>query len=472
MRQLAVFCFVLLLVSEACTSESDPQSWAITNVTVVDVTNGDLLEQQTVLIKDGMIESVLSNAEVTADSIIDGSGKYLIPGLWDMHVHFRGGDSLISENKHLLNLFIANGVTGVRDAGGDITSHVLRWRDAVATGNLLGPTIFTSGPKLDGPDASWAGSIELESAEDVPAAIDSLGVLGVDYVKLYDSTISGEAYLAAIAEAEERGLRVTGHMPFTVRFNEAVKEGLDATEHMYYVLKGTSSREDEITEEIIQRQYTDDPLSFWDALPPILSSYDESTAQNTYRLMKENGTAAVPTLHIGEVLDYMTEVDHSDDEYLDYIGPGIIKTYDRRLRAAQNSSEAALQRSRDLQKKFVELTGEMHEAGVTILAGSDSGPFNSFTYPGISLHRELEALVDAGLTPAEALKAATINGAEFFGLGDEFGQVKEGFVADLVLLNSNPLQDIRNTLDIDAVLWKGERLLTESQLKELLLPGR
>lgn len=470
MKQLAVFCFSFLIIFQACTSESEPQSWAITNVAVVDVANGDLLEKQTVLIKDDTIERVSSNADVTADSTIDGSGKYLIPGLWDMHVHFRGGDSLISENKHLLNLFIANGVTGVRDAGGDITPAVLEWRSEIAEGNLLGPKILTSGPKLDGPDASWAGSIELESAEEVPAAFDSLQALDVDYVKLYDSTISREAYLAAIAEAEERDLPVTGHMPFTVRLREAVAQGLDATEHMYYVLKSTSSKEDALTEEIVQRLNTDDPLGFWDALPRILASYEEATAKETYRFMIENETAAVPTLHIGEVLAYLTERDHSDDEYLDYIGQGIIKTYDRRITSARNSSEESRQQRRELQEKFVELTGEMHEAGVGILAGSDSGPFNSFTYPGISLHKELEALVEAGLTPAEALKTATINGAEFFGLGDEYGQVKEGFAADLVLLNSNPLQGIRNTQDIHAVLWQGERLLDAEELDALLVP--
>jgi imidazolonepropionase-like amidohydrolase len=446
---------------------------AITGISVVDVTKGEILENQSVLIQNGTIERMVSNEgqAVTADVIIDGSGKYLIPGLWDMHVHFRGGDSLISENKHLLNLFLANGITGVRDAGGDITPAVIDWQDAIAKGDLKGPRIFTSGPKLDGPDAAWAGSLELESPEEVPAAFDSLESIPVDFVKLYDGSISREVYLSAIAEAEKRGLPVTGHMPFTVKFREAVKEGLDATEHMYYVLKGTSSQEDEITEEIIQRKDTEDPLGFWEVLPRILSSYDSAIARETYTLMKEHKTAVVPTLHIGEVLAYMTEVDHTQDEYLDYLGPGIIKTYDRRFNAAQNSSEEAKQERRDLQDKFVELAGEMNKAGVTILAGSDSGPFNSFTYPGLSLHKELQALVEAGLSPAEALRSATINGAAFFNLEKEYGQVKEGFAADLVLLDSNPLEDIRNTQDIHAVIWQGKRVFPASELRELLQPN-
>jgi imidazolonepropionase-like amidohydrolase len=293
----------------------------------------------------------------------------------------------------------------------------------------------------------------------------------VDYVKLYDGNISREVYLAAIEEAEQRGLAVTGHMPFTVAFPEAVEAGLDATEHMYYVLKGTSSAEEEITKEIIERQGTDDPLGFWEALPRILDTYEEATAQEVYSLMRENGTAAVPTLHIGEVLANLTEVDHSEDEYLNYIGDGIIKTYDRRLNAGLKSSAEAQQRRRNLQDKFVELTGELHEGGVTILAGSDSGPFNSFTYPGISLHKELEALVEAGLNPGEALKTATFNGAAFFNESYKYGQVKVGYVADLLLLNSNPLEDISNTQDIHAVLWQGERLLDAKELEALLVPN-
>lgn len=470
MRKIIFFCLLTLSLLQACDTETPSPGWAITGVNVVDIEAGELLENRTVVIADGKIASVSSGAEVTADSVIDGSGKYLIPGLWDMHVHFRGGDSLVSENKHLLNLFIANGVTTVRDAGGDITSAVLEWRNEIESGNLLGPRIFTSGPKLDGPDAAWAGSIELASPEEVPAAFDSLESLGVDYVKLYDGSISRDVYLAAIEEAEHRGLPITGHMPFTVQFTEAVEAGLDATEHMYYVLKGTSSKEEALTEEIIQRQGTEDPLGFWEALPRILSTYEEAVARQTYSMMRKNGTAAVPTLHIGEVLAYLDEQDHSGDEYLNYIGEGIIKTYDRRLNAALNSSAEAQQRRRNLQDKFVELTGELHEAGVTILAGSDSGPFNSFTYPGISLHKELEALVDAGLTPAEALRTATINGAAFFGVSEKYGQVKEGFAADLVLLNSNPLQDISNTRDILAVLWQGDRWLGAEELNAILVP--
>lgn len=465
-----VASFVLI---QACTSNTQKAELAISNVSIVDVLNGETIPGQSVFISGGQITHIVeteASGDEGARKVIDGSGKYLMPGLWDMHVHFRGGDSLISENKHLLNLFIANGVTTVRDAGGDITPAVLEWRKQIESGELTGPHIFTSGPKLDGLNPSWAGSIELSSVDEVSAAFDSLESLNVDYVKLYDSTIPRDVYLAAIEEAEKRGLPVTGHMPFTVRFDEAVTGGLDATEHMYYALKGTSSEEDPLTEEIIQRKDTHNPLGFWEALARIQETSSTETAQQTYALMKEHGTAVVPTLHIGEVLAYMVERDHSNDEYLSYIGPGIQKTYDRRLNAAKRRTDEATESIRRLEKRFTEMAGDMHRAGVTILAGSDSGPFNSFTYPGLSLHKELEAFVDAGLSAAEALKTSVINGPAFFGLEDTYGQVKEGFATDLLLLNSNPLDAIQNSKDIHAVILGGQTVLLKAQLDSLLKP--
>jgi len=161
-------------------------------------------------------------------------------------------------------------------------------------------------------------------------------------------------------------------------------------------------------------------------------------------------------------------VDHSADEYLNYIGPGIQETYQGRLQSAKRSSEAGQKRREALRQQFVRMIPDLHQAGVAILAGSDSGPFNSFVYPGLSLHKELQELVEAGLTPAEALVTSVINGPEFFGVADRYGKIKEGFVADLVILNTNPLQKIENTKDIHGVIAGGDSLITKPQLQELL----
>lgn len=452
MSYRSVIFLAIVLLAAACSS-GPPADLVVRNANIVDVETGNISENQTIEIRDGEIAGIHdSDTEIAANETIEASGKYVIPGLWDMHVHFRGGDSLIAENKKLLQLYIKNGVTTVRDAGGDITPAILEWKQQIENGTLTGPQIFTSGPKLDGPDARWAGSIELQSADEVSAAFDSLESLNVDYVKLYDSTIPADAYLAAIEEAEQRGLPVTGHMPFTVDFNEAVSAGLDATEHMYYVLKGSSSEEDRITTAVRNGEY-----GFWEALSEVIETYDQETARQTYARMAEAGTGIVPTLHIGKVLAFLNETDHSSDEYLKNIPAGIQETYQGRLQSARQQSEEATQRRRNLRERFVNMIPDIHNAGVTIYAGSDSGPYNSFVYPGVSLHKELQELVAAGLSPLEALQTSVINGPEFFGVSENYGKVKQGYAADLLLLNSNPLEDIQNTRDIYSVIVKGQR---------------
>ena len=456
--RIIVFIATLLLVS-AC---SDPADLVIRNANIVDVETGEIQQNKHVEIRGGEIAGIYDQqADLAAVETINGSGKYVIPGLWDMHVHFRGGDSLAAENKALLDLYVANGVTTVRDAGGDLTTSIMDWRKKIQRRELVGPHIYTSGPKLDGPDARWAGSLELGSPDEVPAAIDSLQELNADYVKLYSSTISAEVYLAAIQEAEQQGLPVTGHMPFSVDFNEAVANGLDATEHMYYLLKGASGQEEAITQNVANGTY-----GFWRALNDAIDTYDEEAANQTYEQMADAGTAVVPTLHIGKVLAYLNEEDHSDDPYLNYIGPGIQETYQGRLEAARSQSKEATMRRRNLRSVFMDMIPNIYEAGVPILAGSDSGPFNSFVYPGTSLHKELEQLVAAGLSPLAALRTSVTNGPEFFGVSDHYGQVQQGYAADLLLLNGNPLEDISNTQDIHSVVLHGKSM-DEDSLEKL-----
>lgn len=452
----------IIIFSISCTTQT-PADLAILDVNIIDVETGNISQNRNIEIRDGQITGIYDeDQEVNATESINASDKYIIPGLWDMHVHFRGGDSLITENKDLLNLFIANGVTTVRDAGGDITSAILEWKKEIKNGDLVGPQIFTSGPKLDGADPSWAGSIELTSVDQVSAAFDSLESLNVDYVKLYDSTIPADVYLAAIEEAEKRGLPVTGHMPFTVEFNDAVASGLDATEHMYYILKGSSAREQEITTAVREGDY-----GFWPALTEVIETYDQQRAEKTYNQMAESGTGLVPTLHIGKVLAYLNEENHSDDQYLDYISQGIQETYKGRLQAAQSQSEEATQRRRNLRERFVNMIPDIHQAGVSILAGSDSGPYNSFVYPGKSLHKELQELVAAGLSPLQALQTSVINGPDFFDVSNSYGKVRPGYAADLLLLNSNPLEEIENTEDIHTVIVQGQNVSPKSSLDEL-----
>lgn len=444
MRNSLIICLAFIVFQ--CSKPTEEIDILISNTRIVDVKTGRISKDQSIGIRNDTIIFIGDSEQAgmySAIQSIDATGKYVIPGLWDMHVHFRGGESLIAENKNLLPLFVANGITGVREAGGDMTSEIFKWREEIQKGQLTGPAIFTSGPKLDGPRATWAGSIPVVTQEDVLQAVDSLENMGVDFIKIYDSRISREAYLWIIEEAKSRGITTSGHMPFTVMLEEAVNAGLGSVEHLYYILKGASAEEYAVTQDNINGK-----AGFWGSMDRLIATYDESVAQQTFQSLKDNDVYVVPTMHIGNTLSYLDRDNHEQDEYLQYIGPGIIKTYEGRVRGAMRASPAAVERRHALNTTFRGLVPKLNEAGVTLLAGSDTGASNSYVYQGISLHQEMAALVETGISPLEALKAATINGAEFLKVDGYYGSVEEGKSGDLLILDANPLEDISNTQKI------------------------
>lgn len=445
---------LITLALSSCSFNADLKTYdlGIKNVILIDE-QGDLkMNTYDVYIqKDTIAEIIYTNTpkRITAKKELDATGKFMLPGFWDNHTHFRGGTALIEQNERFLPQFISHGITTVRDAGGDLTSHVLLWNQEIQSGSRTGPTIFTSGPKLDGQKARWAGSLEVTNAQEITKALDSLQSIPVDYVKLYDSTISGELYLEIIRQAQARDMITSGHMPFTVTLDQAIDAGLDNVEHLYYILKGCSSQEKEITAQIKRGE-----LGFWSSMAALIETYDDTVAQATFKKLRDHNVFVTPTLHIGDVLSYMDEVDHTGDTYLKSLDPVFIATYEGRNRSALNASPEAKQNRKDLQQFFLRLTKSLQEAGVSLLAGSDSGAYNSYTYPGPSLHGELSQMVKAGLTPQQALKTMYA-GAQF--LQKEGYKLAPGHKADLVILNSNPLLEITNTLDIHQVI-KGGRL--------------
>lgn len=457
------FCsWIFLLLIVGCDQvEKSTYDIIVKDGNVIDLVTGEI-SQNDIFITNGKIVKIESSEldlDVTAPKIIDASNKFVLPGFWDNHVHFRGGDHLIDDNKEFLKLFIANGITTVRDAGGDLTSSVMEWKHQIESEDLLGPTIYSSGPKLDGPNATWAGSLVVEDENDINTALDSLIELNVDFVKLYDSQISGKAYLQTISEAKKRGLITSGHMPFSVELKQTVDSGIGAIEHLYYVLKGCSSKETEITQGIINNEF-----GFWGSMEQLIATYQDSTAHKTFDLLKEHDVYVVPTLHIGEVLSYLDEVDHRNDIYLKLMTEEFIETYQGRIDRALNSSEKAREDRKALNMFFKRLARSLSDNGVKLLAGSDFGAYNSFTYPGISLHKELEEMVDAGITPLIALRYSAYNGAQFLKKDDQ-GSISVGKRSDLVLLNKNPLENIKNTRSIYRVI-KGTQIIDPVKIAE------
>ncbi len=470
MKLIFSLCLTVCLFHAGFSQHAQKFTLVISNVNIVDATTGKIARNRLLAISGDTIQAVDDTkmvAKYKADRYLDGQGKYAMPGLWDMHVHFRGGDSLIAANKALLPLFLANGITTVRECGGDMTSSVTQWRQQTASGELAGPRIFTSGPKLDGFGAVWAGSLPVETPDQISKALDSLQKLGSDFVKIYDSKISHDAYLEIIRQAKKRGMKVTGHMPFTVELTEAAGLGMDGSEHLYYVFKACSAKEDSITALIRLQEHTDHPIGLFGALPALYNTYDSAKAKRLFKYLAEKHFTITPTLFITKTLVEIKETDHTKDSMLAYIAPGIQETYQGRVRGARRQSAESTQFTKKYDALCASLVPQMFAAGVNIVAGSDCGASNSFVYPGTSLHGEVKLLVASGLTPAEGLRTATVNGAKFLGIGKFYGTLQPGKCSDLILLTSNPLEDINAIDQVNVVLANG-KLYTRDDLNALL----
>ena len=426
------------------------------DVSILDVNRIDMetgyIENVNIYINQDRIALIQNthSKEFKAKETIDAKEAFAIPGLWDNHIHFRGGASLLKDNEMFLEQLINNGITSVRDAGGDLTSIIKDWQVEISKNERVGPTIFTSGPKIDGKNPTWQGSLEVESEAELDQALDSLEKLKVNFVKLYDSKLNGSLFLSALKKSKTRRLITSGHMPFSVTLNQALDAGMNGVEHLYYILKGSSKDELEIT-----KQFQRGTLGFWQAMPLLINSYNDITANRLFNKMKKHEVFVIPTLHIGNTLSYLDEIDHSTDEYLNLLSARFKSTYERRIKSALNSTPETRANRKNLDTFFRKLTLQLHESGVQLMAGSDAGAYNAYVYPGPSLHKELESLVAVGLSPLEALKTSVINGPKWLGVGEDYGAIGIGKKADILLLKKNPLINIKNTTSIQAVIKNG-----------------
>lgn len=451
MRARLLLSCLALSIAGCRQAAVSPADLAITGVTVVDVASGTLRPGRTIVVTSGRIAAVADSADGFAPArTVDATGRFALPGLWDMHVHFGGGEALIQENQRLLPLYVAHGITTVRDAAGDLSPSVLEWRAAVAAGTLEGPSIFTSGPKIEGIDSVWPGDLEVGSEAEVDAALDRLQAMRVDFVKLTENTLSPALYLHGVRAATRRGLRTSGHVPVAVTLDQASEAGLRSIEHMSYLLRAGSPRE-----AALSGAAGAGTMPAGDAVTAMIDSFDDATAVAAYRRLAARGTVVTPTLNGSRILAYLDQDAHASDPYLQYLGPGLKATYAGRVTRAAADDAAAVQRRHERFEKAARLVPLLRQAGVTLLAGTDAGFLNSFNYPGLGLHDELEILVRYGLTPQQALAASVVNGPAFLGRAAEFGALEAGKAADVLLLDRNPLEDIRATRAIHGVVLHG-----------------
>jgi imidazolonepropionase-like amidohydrolase len=454
MKRLILF---LAWLSLAATGFAQSPPLIIHDVTVIDATGAPAQAHRTVIVRDGKIEEITDSKvdpqHQQPGTHVDGHGKFLIPGLWDMHVHLIFGDWFPRSKEITLPLFIASGITGVRDMGGEL-DELQQWRKEISAGTLLGPRLVLSGPMLDGPKPRFPSSIAIKTPEDGRRVVDELKKRGADFIKL-QSLIPRGAVFAIADEARKQGIPFVGHVPDAVRASEASKAGQKSFEHLIGIFEGSSPLEDEFLKG------PKGPGKF-------LSTYDPALAAKLFALLAKNQTWQCPTLVWERGGNLIDETDFAHDPRAKYVPAawkeGTWKRFTDQILHEFNTDDLAT-RKRFVAKEL-EIVNAMHKAGIPFLAGTDTPP-GVYIFPGFSLHEELQRFVAAGFTPMEALQTATRNPAKFLGMEDRLGTIEKGKLADLVLLAANPLDDIGNTQRITGVVVNG-RYLTRGDLDQVL----
>ncbi|WP_249999175.1 amidohydrolase family protein [Actinoplanes sp. M2I2] len=433
---------------------------AITGTTVIDPAGDKPLRDVTVVVRGDRIAAVGTAREVhvPADAeVVDGRGKFVIPGLTDSHVHGSGQEQID------LPLFLANGVTTVRDMNGQ--AFLYQWRDRIAAGTLRGPRYTVASSILDGSPALLAGAgapyVEVANAQQARAAVRAAVAGGADFIKVY-VRLSPEAYYAIADESRRLGVAFVGHTPDAIPLAEASAAGQRSFEHLFTGWFDTSSAETEIRRRLATIR-SGDFNSYFNRTHPLevlaARTFDPARARKVFRGLAADGSHQVPTLVQHRVFD-LPESTTSDSDRLRYLPAATRTSWQDQLEqvylAGRTAKDAA--EHRELFRARLHWLGAAHRAGVPILAGTDTG--TPYIYPGFSLHDELRNLVAAGFTRMQALRAATRTPARFLGLRDA-GTVRRNAIADLVVLDADPLADIRNTQRVHAVVVRGELISAE-----------
>jgi imidazolonepropionase-like amidohydrolase len=453
-----ILFLIALLFSEPIHAQKSAadELLALNNVTVVDVRTGALQPEQTVILERNHIASVgpSKSAKYPRNApSVNCRGLFLIPGLWDTHVHLVFGDWFPDAQEISLPLFVANGITGVRDMGSELGT-VQGWRNEIEAGRLIGPRIYTSGPMLDGPKPRFPSSVAITTPEDAHRAVADLKRRGADFIKL-QSLIPRDAVFAIAEEARKQEIPFEGHVPDAVRASEMSEAGMKSFEHLIGIFEGSSPAEN----DFLKGNKTEGKF---------LATYDAARAASLAAMLAKNQTWQCPTLvweRGGNLIDVS---DFSKDARVKYVPASwknkTWKRFTEEITQGYGTDDLAT-RKRFIDKEL-EVVGMLHKAGVPFLAGTDT-PAGVHIFPGYSLHEELQRFVAAGFSPLEALQTATINPARFFGREDQIGTVEKGKLADLVLLSANPLEDIANTQKIAGVILNG-RYLYRAELDKML----
>lgn len=468
---------LLVFVTATAWAAEPAAPLAIVGVNVVDVASGEIRRDATVLIEGQRIARVSDRRERTPlparTRQIRATGKYLIPGLWDMHVHSFLGEQ---DPDWMAPLFVANGITGVRDMGTFIPlARVRRLREQILAGERVGPRMVIAGPLLNGFNTVWNDVTGVPDQRELARAVQALKSQGADFIKIY-ALMTPESYGQVMSEAKRLGLPVSGQVPETIAASEAADSGQRSIEHLDKIVLGCSTIEPEILaikEDILRTMPMRADEGFLNQLYPtpeeiaqMLGSMDADRCELLLARLAKTHTAIVPTLVLSNM--YSERHNGGQDERLKFIP--------RAVRQSWGVMDADIHRGLRDHQRLIDTLDEvarqllrpMHNAGVPLLAGTHTAAITPFIYPGFSLHDELQSMVRAGMRPIDALRSATSEPARALGRESTLGSITAGRLADLVLLEGNPLEDIANTRRIHAVVANG-RLFDRAALDRLLV---
>ena len=470
--------FILFLVTIISCSEQvtiSKNAFVIKNISIIDPIDG-FQSVKHVVVEHDLIAMILDkNYKFLAneDKIIDGSGKFLIPGLWDAHVHFSYDKNLTSS---MPRLFLAHGITSVRDTGGPI-DYVLKAKEFSLNEPMKSPNIFIAGPLIDGSPNVYNDSspsfplLSIENQDIIDIESNTLGLIDkeVDFLKAYEM-LNENQFLTLTKIAQKRKLNVTGHIPLSMNLFSAVNSGLNGMEHLRNLELSIASNAEELYEERIQMLRNPNGLLGSTLRSSIhskqrmsaIDSVDNNKFEEAANLLASKNVWQTPTLILYRSYAQKSHLNPSFLLELNKLPKQVKQKWSNEIAASDTIIDKSSVRYSNW---IVDAVGKLHKNNVPFMAGTDT-PIG-YLIPGRSLHRELEILVESGLSNLEAIKTATVNPATFFGIENKVGRIKNGFKADLLILNSNPLNNISNTQNIHAVIKNGH-FLSRKSLDSLL----
>jgi Amidohydrolase family len=424
------------------------------HINIINVLDGTIVKDQTIRIEGGLIKSISQQIGSNVKyPVYDCTGKFIMPGLWDMHIH-DGGDSLT--RYEYIPLFLANGVTGVRDMWG--SEEMLKLRDEIKEGKFTGPRLVVGSPIVDGANPFFRRSLSAKTPEQGRHYVDSLKDAGYDFIKIY-SLLREPVYLAIADECKKKSIPMEGHLPIEIGLEEAIDAGQRSFEHNFNInryLVRSEKKSLQWAHEYLDTAHVLQAAQFMVHTEPTgISAKDFYLSESVLDKIRKNRVAIVPTLTLMQGRGISSAEMMKQTQGLNYLSEDFLEYWEHQEPIFPP----------ELLKSFGAAAKFLMDKDVLILAGTDVN--NPFCVPGFGLQQELMNLHEAGLNNLQVIQTATINPAKFLYMENELGSVSEGKIADLLILDGNPLVDISNTQKINAVIVNG-KYISYSDISEML----